>query len=329
MQEMNRFTINNRAKTNTLISDQIADSGYSENSGIINAFSNGAYLTATFQINAYANQLKITNLDQINYGSPPPERDENDIKEFSKHSRRRLFSLITSLDYEAYGKPIFVSATWHEDIPDNQQDIKTFLDKFHKRLKRNLPSFHLIWKLEYQKRGAPHFHFVLFPLDSSVDFNDIKINQNIYFAWLDLKKCKCAHCKLHMLSISPLNDFVHTMIYISKELGKITQNEQHHNLGRIWGSSRSMRIRIFKTVDMNFKNLSAMLQDVCNHNELNENLETYIQAIRMFGFSSKVFIPYEMIRHLLLKYQLTLIQPTKKMKSITMSRYNFRKEKNL
>jgi hypothetical protein len=320
---------NYRATIATANSDQIADKGHLENSGIINAFSNVPELTATYSLNAYANQLKITNLLEINRGGIPPINEENYIKEFTPDSRRRLFDLITSLDYPSYGKPIFVSATWHEDFPGTRHDIKTFLDSYHKRLKRNLPPFHLIWKLEYQKRRAPHFHFIIFPLDSSYDFNTIKDGQIIYRNWMALKACKCIHCQTYAMEITPLNDFLHTVIYISKELGKVTQNEQHHNLGRIWGSSRNMHIRIYKTVEINFQQLSALLQTVCNQNELTPKLEIIIQAIRAFGFSSKIFIPYELIRLLLLEHERNYIQPKRKMKSITISRMNFIRRNNV
>lgn len=317
---------NKRANLNTLETDQIADSGFVNNSGINVAFSNVPYLTATFECTAYANQLKIVNSLQVNHSPIPPEREEFDIKEFSKGSRRRLFSLITSLDYTSYGKPIFVSATWHDDYHNTRKEIKTHLDNFHKRLKRNLPPFHLIWKLEYQKRGAPHFHFVLFPLDSSYDFNNIKDCQKIFRHWMELKECNCKNCKLYAMRITPLNDFVHTMIYISKELGKITQNEQHHNLGRIWAPSRNIRIREYKKVEMDFKTLSKLLQKICDQNDLNKNLLTFIQAVRMYGFSSKIFIPYEMIRSALLDYQQIQKQSSKKVGVVTIRKYNFRKE---
>lgn len=326
MEEKNRFAINNRATLKQLKTDQIADSGFVENSGTIRVFSNAAYLTADFYLSAFANQLKITNLLQSYNHNPPPKREINDIKEFSKDSRRRLFSLITSLDYSAYGKPIFVSATWHEDFSNNRSDVKTHLDNFHKRLKRNLPEFHIIWKLEYQKRGAPHFHFVLFPLDSSLSFNTIKIGQTIKKAWLELKTCKCPSCKIYSLSITPLNDFLHTMIYISKELGKITQNEQQHNLGRVWGHCRNMRIRIYKTITLNFKQLKNLLQEICDQNELNNYVETFIQAIRQYGFSSKVFLPFELIQPFLIKYDQINNQVTTKPKPLTWRKYKFRKE---
>jgi hypothetical protein len=317
---------NNYAKNNPAFNDKISNFGNSEISGTVPAFSNVPYLTANFSIFCYANQVKATNLDAKNGGVKPPEREEFDIKEFTHNSRMRLFSLITSLDYKSYGKPIFVSATFHEDMPDTQRSIKTHLDNFHKRLKRNLPPFHIIWKLEYQKRGAPHFHFILFPLDQSKDFSEEKIFKTIHSNWIELKKCKCKHCNLYSIVSKPLNDFVHIMIYISKELGKITQNEQKHDLGRVWGSSRNMKIVIFKKIEMPFKFYSRILQEICDNNKIHPNLETYIQSIRMFGFSSKLFIPFELIQPYLIKYEKQNQQPIIKMKSITMHRYNFRKE---
>lgn len=314
---------NNRANTTPHFTNKIADNGELKTSGTQVAFSNGAYLTANFAIKFYANQIHAINLMQNNLSPEPPERDENDIKEFSKHSRRRLFSLITSLDYPEYGKPIFISATWHEDFPNSKHDLKTHLDKFHKRLRRNLPPFHIIWKLEYQKRGAPHFHFILFPLDNSKSFQDNLIYKNIFTQWMELKECNCKDCKLYSIKSKPINEFSHCMVYISKELGKVTQNEQHHNLGRIWGSSRDMKIRIFREIEMPFEQYSQMLSRIISANKLNETLVTYIECVRCFGFSNKIFIPFELVEPHLLDVQKVLNSPRKKMRSITMSRYNF------
>jgi hypothetical protein len=316
---------NFRANVKPHFSNNIADNGMMETSGTQVAFSNGAYLTANFAIKFYANQIHAVNLMQNNLSPEPPERVDNDIKEFSKHSRRRLFSIITSLDYDAYGKPIFVSATWHEDYPNSKNDIKTHLDKFHKRLKRNLPDFHIVWKLEYQERGAPHFHFVLFPLDSSKSFQTDQTYDIIKLHWDSLKQCKCVHCKKYSIKTKPINEFGHCMIYISKEIGKLTQNQQHHNLGRIWGTSRDLRIRVYRSVEMTFKQYSAFLSEIIKANKLNQSLLDYIECVRAFGYSNKIFVPYEYCLQPLINFDRKAAIPKKKMRSITLSRHNFLK----
>jgi hypothetical protein len=40
--------------------------------------------------------------------------------------------------------------------------IKRFAQRLYKRISRRYPSLSVVWRLEFQKRGAPHLHCVLF-----------------------------------------------------------------------------------------------------------------------------------------------------------------------
>lgn len=85
------------------------------------------------------------------------------VTTFSKDSRRRLLDLLSSINRERVRRlPLFVTLTYPAIYPDDGQKVKTHLDTFLKRLKRAAPSASAIWRLEYQKRGAPHFHLLVF-----------------------------------------------------------------------------------------------------------------------------------------------------------------------
>ena len=102
------------------------------------------------------------------HGHPPPDPvPSREITEWSRKSRSRMFRAYSELDYgpllERSGIPAMITLTlpgdWLAVAPDGKT-FKKLVKKFRKRWERawDLPLLAL-WKLEFQARGAPHFHF--------------------------------------------------------------------------------------------------------------------------------------------------------------------------
>jgi hypothetical protein len=79
---------------------------------------------------------------------------------FSKASRRRMLRKLARLDAR---RPVFVTLTYPAEYP-HPMIAKKHLAAFLKRIKRRLPDASAIWRMELQKRGAPHFHLIFFGL---------------------------------------------------------------------------------------------------------------------------------------------------------------------
>jgi len=80
------------------------------------------------------------------------------VNEFSPASRRRLMALIAKTEAE---KSSFLTLTYPADFP-SPREAKRHLKIFLQRLRRSVPKMSGIWRLEFQERGAPHFHLILF-----------------------------------------------------------------------------------------------------------------------------------------------------------------------
>lgn len=80
------------------------------------------------------------------------------VKGFSFASRRRLMQTIARIRLDA-SLPMFVTLTYPNEFP-SPMESKKHLDIFIKRLLRKFPEIGIIWKLEPQERGAPHYHFL-------------------------------------------------------------------------------------------------------------------------------------------------------------------------
>jgi hypothetical protein len=148
------------------------------------------------------------------------------IQTFSIRSRKRMMNLAARIEKE--NTPIFVTLTYPEVFPSAigaKRDFKVFIQ----RIKRLWSNLGYMWKLEFQKRGAPHFHLFLW----NVDF--IEALKKISNIWYEV----CGtNDQNHLLAGTRVEKIIISngiMSYASKYLGKIISEESPEGLGRIWG----------------------------------------------------------------------------------------------
>lgn len=86
-----------------------------------------------------------------------------EVAVFSRRSRSRLLKLFARMDYKQH-KWIFITLTYGKIYPD-ERGAKKHLRAFIKRLSRYVDiggkKYAWIWRLDYQDRGAPHFHLMV------------------------------------------------------------------------------------------------------------------------------------------------------------------------
>ncbi len=95
----------------------------------------------------------------------PPMRQKSirgKVTEFSRKSRRRL------LEFFARTAPtntprVFLTLTYPSNMSDAETG-KAHLRAFLERVRRRYPRASAIWRIEYQERGAVHFHLLFFNL---------------------------------------------------------------------------------------------------------------------------------------------------------------------
>lgn len=157
------------------------------------------------------------------------------VKGFSDDSRRRLMRTIASIRHDA-PLPAFVTLTYPDQFPEPKQS-KKHLDKFLKRLRRKFPDVGLVWKLEPQERGAPHYHMLVW----SVAYDDLR-------TFVPLSWYKVAggadpnHLKFHMGQlgnehcVTEVRSYRGVLSYASKYLGKTFEvaGWDSKQTGRFW-----------------------------------------------------------------------------------------------
>jgi hypothetical protein len=100
----------------------------------------------------------------------PPERTgraggggpRGHITQFSKASKRRLQRVLASVDQGRISVPLFVTLTYPGEFPADPAVCNAHLRAFRERLTRRYSAAAAIWRKEYQRRGAPHYHLLLF-----------------------------------------------------------------------------------------------------------------------------------------------------------------------
>lgn len=95
-----------------------------------------------------------------------PSRSE--ITEWSRKSRANMAKILGSLDFTRWGQEsgalamvtLTLPGSWEIVAPDGAS-FKKLVDKFRKRWLRAGMEWVCLWKLEFQKRGAPHWHALM------------------------------------------------------------------------------------------------------------------------------------------------------------------------
>lgn len=88
----------------------------------------------------------------------PPKRGA--ITTFTRQSRVRLLRKMARLEPT---RVVFVTLTYPARYPD-AMTAKGHLRALFERIRRRYAQSSAIWRLEYQERGAPHFHILFFDL---------------------------------------------------------------------------------------------------------------------------------------------------------------------
>lgn len=155
----------------------------------------------------------------------------NEIKVFSSESRYRLIRMMHTLEFD---RVTFATLTYPADFPTEAKKYKAHLKEYRRRFERLYGPLRAVWRLEFQKRGAPHYHLMYLnaPFIAVTDWCGM---------WSDVIKTKDEnHRKIgvdvKLVASGGENRLV--MSYLAKYVGKVdnaTSNSRTEKPGRWWG----------------------------------------------------------------------------------------------
>lgn len=152
------------------------------------------------------------------------------ISGFSHSSARRLSFLIRNA---AADWTVFATLTYPEEFPTDGRKVKANLRAFLEFLRRK--NIRYVWVLEFQRRGAPHFHFVLSgELEKGV----------LAERWYEIVGSGDMRHRFAGTRIERIRNPKKAAGYMANYALKLEQKwvpENFSNVGRFWGGTRLKR----------------------------------------------------------------------------------------
>jgi len=167
------------------------------------------------------------------------------ITSFSNRSRCRLKKEFHRVRRVHLTSAYFATLTYPSDYERwSVAETKQHLRSLCKRLRRRFPDVALIWKLEPQRRGAPHYHLCILGICQPSDVGKRQ--------WLGDMRCWLADAWYSIVGsgdikhlkagtqFDPVKSPKHAGFYISKYFGKDEHQLSDPRPGRFWGTFGSI-----------------------------------------------------------------------------------------
>src|ERR671921_1174158 len=189
----------------------------------------GSVSTLSFEDTITKNQL-----------GPPKRRGRGTrdrVRGFSRASRRNLLLRLASINRSAFrafkGRLISITLTYPNEYPEDPEACKGHLKALRKRLTRRFGPFSGFWRLGVQRRGAWHFHLLLFVPPS---FGKVKeLRHFIACSWYEI----CGEVSEgHLLAgtrVEAVRNWRSATSYMEKYVAKPEQFPEGVETGRVWG----------------------------------------------------------------------------------------------
>src|SRR5918992_1440892 len=171
----------------------------------------------------------------------PPERHgrgtRDRIRGFSRASRRNLLLRLASINRRAFrafkGQMIFVTLTYPGEWPEDTEVCKRHLKAFRKQLQREYEPFAAFWRLGIQRRGAWHFHLLLFV---GLSFGPIgELRRFISSSWYEVTgKVSEGHLRAGTRVVA-VKRWKQVTSYVERYMAKPEEFPEGLQTGRVWG----------------------------------------------------------------------------------------------
>lgn len=163
--------------------------------------------------------------------------------EFDGKKRKRMLDKFNSWRFRCENAA-FCHLTYPAEYPQNWRLWKLNLKEFKRLLLKRFPQAEGMWKLELQKRGAPHFHLVI---DFRARCSIKRLRQWVDAAWARIAHQDDVHQGKYACRVEPIWSIRHCLNYAAKYCNKInaapigddgnelTAADLGDTMGRQWG----------------------------------------------------------------------------------------------
>ncbi len=188
-------------------------------------------------------------------GEPPAKAGtKKAITEFSDVSRKKLAYTASNSHLKWQS---MITLTYCRNYPKDGEIIKRQLNSFLTYTRKLIPGVKYLWFLEFQKRGAPHYHILL-----SSPYNEV-ISERLALSWVNIatiegdkadfkylrfilwfnstaRKVKNIEGCQFWQDAKSADGLSHYAVKYASKLEQKTCPNNYLNVGRFWGSSRNL-----------------------------------------------------------------------------------------
>jgi hypothetical protein len=128
---------------------------------------------------------------------------------------------------------IFVTLTYPHEYPEDPEVCKNHLKALRKRLQRKFGDFAGFWRIGIQKRGALHFHLLLFVGPSFGPIGELR--RFISSSWYEVTgKVSDGHLRAGT-RVEAVKKWKQATSYVERYMAKPEEFPEGLQTGRIWG----------------------------------------------------------------------------------------------
>jgi hypothetical protein len=197
-----------------------------------------AYVSSS--VGGSVSTLSFEDTTPRNYWNPPTRRGggiRDKVRGFSKTSRRNLLRRLACINRSAFrafkGRLISITLTYPHEYPDDPEVCKNHLKALRKRLQREYGTFAAFWRLGIQRRGAWHFHLLLFVGSSVGQVGELR--RFISSSWYEVTgKVSEGHLRAGT-RVEAVKKWKQVTSYVERYMAKPEAFPEGLQTGRIWG----------------------------------------------------------------------------------------------
>jgi hypothetical protein len=159
------------------------------------------------------------------------------VRGFSRESRRNLLRRLASINRAAFkafnGRLISITLTYPHEYPEDPELCKNHLKALRRRLQRKFGEFAGFWRMGIQKRGAWHFHLLLFvgPFIGPIG----ELRRFISSSWYEITgKISEGHLQAGT-PVEVARKWKEATSYVERYMAKTEEFPEELQTGRIWG----------------------------------------------------------------------------------------------
>lgn len=146
------------------------------------------------------------------------------VRTFSDDSRSRMMLAANRLPD---GVHLLVTLTYPAIFPEDIGVVRGHRRAFFMRLRRAYPAAVVLWKLEFQRRGAPHYHLIVANSGASVG----QMREWVRRAWYEVV---ASGDERHLRAGTQVDQLRSSVAYLGGYLKKVGASKSYQDLAPVW-----------------------------------------------------------------------------------------------